>query len=602
MRLSELKPGSFQIEEQAQQPVAGAGAPMRLSQLPEGSWKAEETSPEASISMLESGLRGLAQGASFGFADEITGAIEGALTDKTYEQARDESRANYDKASNANPLTYGAGEIAGGVGTALVPGLNVAKGASLATKIGVGAGAGAAYGLGASEADLTKGEIGGAAADTATGAVVGGAVSGAVESLSPLAKYVSKKAAEKSLDFAIDAIHPRMQDLKRYYGTEKLRQMGQELIDQKIIKPFDTADDIYRKLVERTQDIGESIEAKVNIGMPQEALLDTGEFVDRMKNETAAIAGTGPNAAGAVSKVGTYLDDTVSKLGTPIENPNSLVPEQGFGGSVVSTGGEELAPPIGGSYGLEGGGTLSKEIIDPVYGTTQIVQEPGPGTLKYRQGQSAIHDPVYNPAPTPQLTAGSSEIVGKVAPFDHRPRTLDPVDIFNLDRNIGNDIYNPHLADAKKPFEHIRRTLSETIKAADPSGEVAAMKKQYHLLEEGERIARNEAARMQANQSYNLGDFVAATAGASAFGPGGLALGVAKHLMRTRGSSTAAVGLDKLSKILAAAPDMFGSYGPILKKAAARGTNALAVQHYVLSQRDPKYREQLEKLNAQQPK
>ena len=45
-------------------------------------------SPISSIGKLESGLRGLAQGVSMGFADEITGALESAFTDKTYKQSR----------------------------------------------------------------------------------------------------------------------------------------------------------------------------------------------------------------------------------------------------------------------------------------------------------------------------------------------------------------------------------------------------------------------------------------------------------------------------------------------------------------------------------
>jgi len=47
------------------------------------------------VSGTESALRGAAQGLSLGFADEITGGVESLLSDKTYDQARNESRENY---------------------------------------------------------------------------------------------------------------------------------------------------------------------------------------------------------------------------------------------------------------------------------------------------------------------------------------------------------------------------------------------------------------------------------------------------------------------------------------------------------------------------
>ena len=50
------------------------------------SWKDTIQEEPQADSMLESGVRGLAQGASFGFADEITGGLEAlydvATTDK----------------------------------------------------------------------------------------------------------------------------------------------------------------------------------------------------------------------------------------------------------------------------------------------------------------------------------------------------------------------------------------------------------------------------------------------------------------------------------------------------------------------------------------
>ncbi len=160
-------------------------------------------------SVVESAARGAAQGASFGFADEITGALEAAkdvaLTDKElgdlvdqYKKRRDESRKEYDMAEKDNSGAYMAGNVAGGVATAFIPGVglagNLGKGASLGAKVAQGAklGAmeGAAFGLGESRADLTEGDVGGVLKDTATGAAVGGALGGALPAVGHGAKKV----------------------------------------------------------------------------------------------------------------------------------------------------------------------------------------------------------------------------------------------------------------------------------------------------------------------------------------------------------------------------------------------------------------------------
>lgn len=132
----------------------------------------------------ESFFRGLAQGATFGFADELAGAAESLIGPKTYQQARDESRANFKAAQDANPWTYGAGELGGAVGTSLIPGAiaakgvgAVAKGAGAIAKMGA-AGQGALYsgiaGLGGSEAK----DIGGQFYDAGKSALLGGATAG----------------------------------------------------------------------------------------------------------------------------------------------------------------------------------------------------------------------------------------------------------------------------------------------------------------------------------------------------------------------------------------------------------------------------------------
>lgn len=171
---------------------------------------------------IDSALRGAAQGASFGFADEITGGLESLFTDKSYEQARDESRANYKAAENANPKSYMTGEIGGAIASSFIPGLGLAKGATLAANVGKMGAIGAATGLGMSDADLTKGDYLGAAKDTAIGFALG---AGSEYGLSKAGPLVEK---------AIDKYPPMKSSIK---GLGKLVGVNTEAIDHYYKRP-----------------------------------------------------------------------------------------------------------------------------------------------------------------------------------------------------------------------------------------------------------------------------------------------------------------------------------------------------------------------------
>jgi len=150
-----------------------------------------EDQQKPSISSLESGLRGLAQGASLGLADELTGAAEAGLEAakkvdvssllKDYERYRDETRKLYKQAQEADPSLYGVGEVAGALGSGLA--MPVGRGASLAAKVAEGAGLGGLAGFGASEAEGQQ-----LAEDVAKGAALGGGLTGAVSGIASATK------------------------------------------------------------------------------------------------------------------------------------------------------------------------------------------------------------------------------------------------------------------------------------------------------------------------------------------------------------------------------------------------------------------------------
>ena len=191
------------------------------------------------ISELESGLRGLAQGASFGFSDEITGAIESALSNKSYEQARNESRAAYKDAEEANPISYNAGNIGGAAATAFIPGLgemNIAKAAAL----------GGVSGLGASSED----SVGGQLIDTAKGAGIGAAVGKIADIASPyVSKGISKlssSANDTAERLAARSLGAERGTIKKL-GQDKVQELGRYALDEGLITPLSSTDDIIER-------------------------------------------------------------------------------------------------------------------------------------------------------------------------------------------------------------------------------------------------------------------------------------------------------------------------------------------------------------------
>lgn len=171
------------------------------------------------ISKLESGLRGAAEGASFGFAPAITGALDaipsvgGALTGQnslqdildTYNRSRAESKARNDAAAKANPLSYFGGSLVGGLAPALLTGgaseaatgaSALENGATMGLKYGALSGAGNAISSGPKDlGDVAEGAIRGGA----TGAVMGGALSRVAESLGAIPDAAEEMGNERAL-------------------------------------------------------------------------------------------------------------------------------------------------------------------------------------------------------------------------------------------------------------------------------------------------------------------------------------------------------------------------------------------------------------------
>jgi len=205
-----------------------------------------------SIGPGTSATRGLAQGLTANFADELTGLGEGAYRAATepdtsfgdaYTQARDESRAAYGDAQEANPMSYTAGEVGGGLATLAVPGLGAgtaAKGAAgLGRTILTGAAQGGLTAAGASQAE-TPMDI---AKDAAKGAGIGAAVPAGLGALGKAGGYVAGKLAPDKLSAVAErmgfaALRPTKGVATKLGEEGKINEIGRAVLDNPDIPTF----------------------------------------------------------------------------------------------------------------------------------------------------------------------------------------------------------------------------------------------------------------------------------------------------------------------------------------------------------------------------
>lgn len=281
-------------------------------------WKDEA---EPVVTGTEALARSVGQG-FFGLGDEIEGAAKAAsdIAGPKYElsQLLDRYRTNRDQARKDNAKSYAshpnvslAGEVGTGLGLSFVPGLNAAKGASLASKLGLAAGQGAAYGLGTSDADLTEGDVTGAAKDALISAGTGAALTGAGEKLPSFLKYIgdkSKVRAGRLAESATGATRKMAEGFKK--GT------GVDLLDNGFVRLFDSPGDIAK----RTQ--GAMDTAGDEMGIILKSLTDDGvavtpdAVISRIDESIEALRGQGSGHSDQVAQLENIKGNISKALGS----------------------------------------------------------------------------------------------------------------------------------------------------------------------------------------------------------------------------------------------------------------------------------------------
>lgn len=289
---------------------------------------------------LESFFRSVAQGATAGFADEVTAGFEKVMRGRDYGEALAETRGKYKAAKEANPKISFFGELAGGVATALIPGTQIVKGAGLAANIARGAGAGIASGIGHSEAT----DVADIAKDAAVGGLTGGAVGGALgrasgKLLHGADERVARRITSDIGDRAPKGVRDRIAD-----KADDVRALAEKhgLVD-------DVARDA-KTLSERTAPIVSKTGAGIGkVYKAVDQVRPDGIPVDRLLESIGAVQkkylGNGATRAEAKA-VGDAFDDIVETYGERVTSEQlhdyvSKLGRKAFGGATVSPGSQK---------------------------------------------------------------------------------------------------------------------------------------------------------------------------------------------------------------------------------------------------------------------
>jgi len=528
-KLSELNPKDIQV-------LPPEKPKLKLSQL-----KPEEVLVAPAVEVGESALRGAAQGASFGFADELTGAgyalkdklLEGKDFTDSYKKHRDESRANYELAQATNPNAYLAGEVGGGVASLAVPGMGIFNAGKAATMGGQvargalsGAGAGALSGAGTSEADIDTADF---AKDVGTSAAIGAGAGGV---LSGLGKYASSKA----------------DDIKAYLKA-KFGGASDSVKDYAEKRAVKAATGQNKRALKEI--------AKKDINKTGRVLLDEGIVTPGSTVETI-----GERAADARKSYGKEIGDIRNSL-------DELAPQ----GSVS---GKEIADAMRSYAQSEVDGPASQNLAKNLMAEADNFETRG--NLSFKDAQRFKKQYGFD-AKDPAKRSG-------ISTRDIDNKTYQLIED-QVEKSVGNlEATSPDLAGKLGRYKDVKDKYGAIAPAAKAAEDRAIANLSNNVLSPSDKAAGFTYLLSKVGEAaLNPLDLVKA-----------IAVGGTNKAVRGRFDSTAAVLGDKLANTLASAPERLGRYANILTDAAQKGPQAAAAIHFVLMQRDPEYRNKIEEL------
>jgi hypothetical protein len=289
--------------------------------------------------------RGALQGGTLGFSDEIAGAFEaplgaaksiankfgGEFDDSEYRAARDDSRMLDAEASERSPGAFTSGQVAGGVASAFVPGLNVAKGAKLAQTAVTAASQGGLMGLGSSTGENVGELARDASVGFGTGALGGAAGYGAGKVLEKGAQYAGK-AANRVGDYLSDGAEKLYVKATGATGRESQKfaeGAGRELADRGMIKFGDTPEKIASRLQGAMDEAGGAIDSSLKGLDAQGVMANVDNVTQGLEAQIASLA-KDPSQASTVRRLQGIVDDIKATKSNSVPVSEAEVTKRGF--------------------------------------------------------------------------------------------------------------------------------------------------------------------------------------------------------------------------------------------------------------------------------
>lgn len=222
-------------------------------------------------------LRQFAQGASFGFDDELAGAVS-AATGGDYASARDAYRRERDQYADANPGKSFVANMAGGLATGIGGGgvlaatrpgqaaISAYRAATPAARFAANVGTGA---IGGAVAGLGNADEGSRLAGLGTGAVVGGATGALVQPVAAVSKKI------------VDTLAPPVR-----WASDRLRMGPEQQFARKLAEQAERDGMSPLDVARRLRELG-----------PDSMLADVGDNVRGMAEGYALLPGQAKRAA-----------------------------------------------------------------------------------------------------------------------------------------------------------------------------------------------------------------------------------------------------------------------------------------------------------------
>jgi hypothetical protein len=533
---------------------APGGAPMSFD------WSKYQPHTEDTTSAPLAALEGLSQGATLGFGDELNGVVGGAL-DKAlpesfggaaagksftdlYRENRDLARQVNARGAKEHPLAYLGGNIVGGVAAgALAPGAGGARaattGARLVNAMRTGATLGAVNGLGSSDADLTQGDVGGAAKDTVTGAALGASFAGAGQLAGEAVPAIASRLADPVRQAAINS------------GRRVLTNTSSSLTN-KVPLAEEAVEEAFRQGAIRP--LGTTAEAAEVLSGAREQL---GQNYQSILQRLEQAGVTGPHAQTLAQELaGEGREIAANTLGSP--RP-----------AVFNQVADELAPGV-----TQARQRIIDQLREQGIGPAHAEQIADQAMQTWRPAQ------MLKPVDA-QGNLGLTQAESMKRELQHSARAeYDKLNALQTPRGEAQEAVASRVRQSIEDSVHNQAHL-----APDEAAAFVPAKEQLSRVIQASNAASAGANRGLRNNAIGMRDMVAVAGG-------GAPAGIAMHVARTRGTATAAslayAASGRLRQLAATNPAALGHYGAILSGALERGgEDAFNAHSFVLGQTDP---------------